>query len=73
MKRRAAIEPTIGHLKSKHRLVRNRLKGATSHAINASLSAAAMNFQKLQGFFWLRLLPQLSSTLVPRPSFSLSP
>jgi IS5 family transposase len=58
MKRRAAIEPTIGHLKSEHRLERNQLKGTTGDAINALLSAAAMNFQKLLGFFlhfWLRL------------------
>ena len=40
MKRRAAIEPTIGHLKAEHRLKRNRLKGAQGNAINALLSAA---------------------------------
>ena len=76
MKRRAAVEPTIGHLKSEHRLERNRLKGPTGDAINAILSAAAMNFQKLQGFFWhfcLRLLRQLFSALYPIPSFGLSP
>lgn len=76
MKRRAAVEPTIGHLKSEHRLERNRLKGPTGDAINAILSAAAMNFQKLQGFFWhfwLRLLRQLIFTLFPIPSFRLSP
>jgi transposase, IS5 family len=58
MKRRAAVEPTIGHMKSEHRLERNRLKGSIGDAINALLSAAAMNFQKLLGFFlhlWLRL------------------
>ena len=66
MKRRAAVEPTIGHLKGEHRLERNRLKGTTGDAINAILSAAAMNFQKLQGFFWhfwLRLLALLCSNL----------
>ena len=42
MKRRAAVEPTIGHLKSEHRLERNRLKGTKGDAINAILSAAAM-------------------------------
>lgn len=47
MKRRAAVEPSIGHLKNKHRLDRNRLKGVAGDAINAVLSAAAMNFQKL--------------------------
>jgi IS5 family transposase len=66
MKRRAAVEPTIGHLKSEHRLERNRLKGTKGDAINAILSAAAMNFQKLLGFFWhfwLRLIASLFSPL----------
>jgi hypothetical protein len=55
MKRRAAIEPIIGHMKSGHRLERNRLKGTLGNAINALLSAAAMNFGKLLkwvGRFW---------------------
>ena len=52
MKRRAAVEPSIGHLKTEHRLERNRLKGAAGDAFNAILSAAAMNFQKLLGVFW---------------------
>ncbi len=66
MKRRAAVEPTIGHLKAEHRLERNRLKGTAGDAINAILSAAAMNFQKLQSFFWLfclRLMASLCSLL----------
>jgi IS5 family transposase len=49
MKRRAAVEPSIGHLKVEHRLERNRLKGVADDALNAILSAAAMNFQKLLG------------------------
>ena len=49
MKRRAAVEPTIGHLKNEHRLERNRLRGTYGDAINAMLSAAAMNFHKLLG------------------------
>jgi transposase, IS5 family len=52
MKRRAAVEPSIGHLKNEHRLERNRLKGVPGNAINAVLAAAAMNFQKLLGAFW---------------------
>jgi IS5 family transposase len=52
MKRRAAVEPSIGHLKSEHRLERNRLKGVAGDAINAILAAAAMNFHKLLGAFW---------------------
>ena len=47
MKRRAAIEPGIGHLKQEHRMDRNRLKGPEGDRINAILSAAGMNFSKL--------------------------
>ena len=47
MKRRAAVEPGIGHLKSEHRMDRNRLKGTLGDCINAILSAAGMNFRKL--------------------------
>ena len=53
MKHRAAVEPSIGHLKTEHRLERNRLKGAAGNAVNAVLAAAAMNFQKL-----LRAVPR---------------
>ena len=59
MKRRAAVEPTIGHLKNEHRLERNRLKGIYGNAINAMLAAAAMNFHKLLGAcgpYFLRVL-----------------
>lgn len=47
MKRRAAIEPGIGHLKREHRMDRNRLKGKDGDRINAIMSAAGMNFTKL--------------------------
>ena len=47
MKRRAAIEPGIGHLKREHRMDRNRLKGKEGDRINAIMSAAGMNFAKL--------------------------
>ncbi len=60
-KRRAAIEPTIGNLKAEHRVERNRRKGTQGNAINALLRAAAMNFQKLLGFFLYRLLHILHS------------
>jgi IS5 family transposase len=56
IKRRAAVEPTIGHMKSEHRLERNRLKGTCGDAMNALLSGVAMNFSKLLarlGRFWL--------------------
>ncbi len=47
MKRRAAIEPGIGHLKREHRMDRCRLKGIEGDQINAILSATGMNFRKL--------------------------
>ena len=57
MKRRAAVEPSIGHLKNEHRLERNRLKGTAGNRIKpAIVAAAAMNFQKLLRAFWRTLL-----------------
>ena len=50
MKRRAAIEPGIGHLKQEHRMDRNRLKGMAGDRINAIHSAAGMNVRKLLKF-----------------------
>ena len=47
MKRRAAIEPGIGHLKREHRMERNRLAGIDGDRFNAILSAVGMNFHKL--------------------------
>ena len=47
LRRRAAIEPTIGHLKEDRRMNRNRLKGREGDAVNVPLSGAAMNFRKL--------------------------
>ena len=56
-KRRASVEPKIGHLKSDHRLARNFYKGITGDAINILLAAAAMNFKRMMNkwkgsFFW---------------------
>jgi transposase, IS5 family len=47
LKRRNAIEPVIGHLKSDTRMARNFLKGAHGDAINALLCAAAHNLRKI--------------------------
>ena len=47
LKRRAAIEPTIGHLKSDNRLSRNHLAGKTGDQINTLLAAAGYNLRKL--------------------------
>jgi len=48
-RRRAAIEPQIGHLKSDFRLGRNFLKGQVGDAINLLLAAAASNLS-----LWMR-------------------
>jgi IS5 family transposase len=46
-RRRAAIEPVIGHLKVDHRLSRNFYKGIKGDEINVLLSAAAFNFKRM--------------------------
>lgn len=46
-RRRAAIEPKIGHLKSDHRVDINYLKGFAGDAINFILAASAFNFKML--------------------------
>ncbi len=46
-KRRAAIEPVIGHLKHDYRMIRNYLKGTIGDEMNVMLAAAAMNFKRV--------------------------
>src|SRR5262247_1257206 len=58
LRRRSAVEPVIGHLKSEHRMGRNYLWYRQGDAINAVLAAAAYNFRRL--IRWLgRLLFQI--------------
>jgi IS5 family transposase len=59
MKRRAAIEPVIGHVKAEHRMDRNYLKGREGDRINAILAAAGYNFSLL-----LRWLAELLRALI---------
>jgi IS5 family transposase len=47
MRRRAAVEPVIGHLKEDHRMRRNYLTGRDGDRINAVLAAASYNFSLL--------------------------
>jgi IS5 family transposase len=51
MRRRAAVEPVIGHLKDDHRMRRNHLKGREGDRINAVLAAAGYNFSLLLRWF----------------------
>jgi transposase, IS5 family len=46
-RRRASIEPVIGHLKHQHGMVRNFLKGQLGFFINCSLAAAGFNLKKI--------------------------
>src|SRR5262245_2667306 len=62
MRRRAAIEPVIGHLKEDHRMRRNYLTGRDGDRINAVLAAAGYNFSLLLRWFE-ELLPALSLIL----------
>src|ERR1700722_5133267 len=54
LRRRAAIEPVIGHLKAEHRMGRNYLAHRAGDAVNAVLAAAGHNFHLL--LRWLELL-----------------
>ena len=54
MKRRAAVEPVIGHVKADHRMNRNDLKVQDGDRINAVLAAAGFNFHLL--LRWLAAL-----------------
>ena len=54
MRRRSAVEPVIGHLKSEHRMGRNYLWHRKGDAINAVLAATGFNFRLL--LRWLKLL-----------------
>jgi len=49
-RRRAAIEPIIGHLKSDHRMARNFLKGFKGDEVNLLMAASAFNLKK-----WMRI------------------
>ena len=71
MRRRAAIEPVIGHIKNEHRMARNFLAHEQGDAINAVLAAMGYNFRLL--LTWLRLLLRLllaavSGSLKPLPA-----
>ncbi|MFT6811321.1 MAG: IS5 family transposase, partial [Saprospiraceae bacterium] len=46
-RKRAGIEPIIGHLKQVHRMQRNYLKGLTGDISNALLAAIGFNLKKM--------------------------
>lgn len=51
MRRRAAVEPVIGHLKAEHRMERNGLKGREGERPNAVMAAGGYNFSLLVQWF----------------------
>ena len=67
IRRRAGIEPVIGHMKEDGHLGRNFLAGATGDAINVILAAAGHNLRLLRAWL-IRLLASLLSILaISRP------
>jgi Transposase DDE domain len=54
LRRRATVEPVIGHIKSDHRMDRNFLIGSHGDAANAVLAAVGYNFRRLVA--WLKRL-----------------
>jgi transposase, IS5 family len=65
LKRRQAVEPAIGHLKSNNRMDRCWLRGATGDALHAVLCATGYNLRWL-----LRAMARLGlKALVLRPGF----
>jgi len=51
-KRRSAVEPKIGHMKSDNRMGRNFLKGIEGDRTNAMLAGIGANLRKLLAAFW---------------------
>lgn len=79
-RRRAGIEPKIGHLKQDHRLSRNYYSDIFGDNINVMLAAAAMNFKRMMNkwkenpsafIFWLRFQIQILHAIFNvKPKFS---
>jgi IS5 family transposase len=54
IRRRAAVEPVIGHIRNEHRMARNYFAHKSGDAANPILVAAGYNFSLLLN--WIRLL-----------------
>lgn len=63
-RRRAAIEPVIGHLKADHRLNRNFYKGIFGDNINIMLAAAAFNFKRIMNKWKSSFLALLQNAFI---------
>ena len=64
LRRRSAIEPVIGHLKTEGHLGRCYLKGRARDAANAILSAVGYNFRRILA--WMRTLLCFFLIAIPR-------
>jgi transposase, IS5 family len=70
-RRRAAIEPIIGHMKSDYRLSRNFLKGIAGDQINLLMAATSWNLRKWMIaflcliYYWLN--SKIRSVILNRP------
>jgi IS5 family transposase len=70
MKRRAAVEPVIGHIKNEHRMDSNYLAHTSGDATNAILAATGYNFRLLLNWlkdflrlYWLWLISRHQTVL----------
>lgn len=70
-RKRAGIEPVIGHLKADHRLSRNFYKGIFGDNINIMLAAAGFNFKRMMNKWkvsFLSYLEQVFRTITMMPN-----
>lgn len=79
-KRRAGIEPKIGHLKHDHRLSRNFYAGIKGDNNNVMLAAAAMNFKRMMNIckkmffdFFIQMINIIQNFLQFKNIFTLIP
>ena len=75
LKRRSAVEPVIGHLKSDHRMDRNFLAGRDGDAANAVLAAVGYNFRLLLhwlALLWARILAMIVADIAITPTLSMA-
>ena len=79
LRRRAAVEPVIGHVKAEHRMGRNYLIGRHGDATNAILAAVGYNFRRLLAWLtallcllWTASIRGSAAVDTPDNSFALS-
>ena len=75
LKRRSAVEPVIGHLKSDHRMDRNYLAGRAGDAANAVLAAVGYNFRLLLhwlALLWARILAMIFADIAITPALRIA-